>query len=82
MKKPFVPKKLPLEINSDDLVKLYRKCTNARVRLERFNYMLENSPVQETAIMFFSLNESVESKNRRNSSYIWWRIRIRNYRAN
>lgn len=61
MKRPFVPKKLPLEINSDDLVKLYKKCTNARVKLERFNYMLENSPVQETAIMFFSLNESVES---------------------
>lgn len=61
MKKPFIPEKLPLKINSEELLKLYKKSTEARVKLERFNHMLENSPVQETAIMFFSLNESVES---------------------
>ena len=61
MKNPFSPKKLPLEMSSDDLLILYKKAMEARVKLEKFNHMLEISPVQETAIMFFSLNESVES---------------------
>ena len=61
MKNVFSPKKLPLEMSSDDLLILYKKAMEARVKLEKFNHMLEISPVQETAIMFFSLNESVES---------------------
>lgn len=61
MKIPFAPKILPLNLKSDDLLKLYKKVTEARVKLEKFNHLLSVSPVQEAAIMFFSLNESVES---------------------
>ena len=61
MKKSFLPKILPIELNDKDLLKLYKKSAEAKVKLTKFNMLLENSPVQETAIMFFSLNESVES---------------------
>jgi len=61
MKKPFVPKELPIVLGVECENRLHRKVVDIRVKINRFDMMLERSPVSETAMMFFSLNESVES---------------------
>lgn len=61
MKKSFTPNLLPLNLSAENLLSLYKKVVTARTKMERFNLLLETNPVKESAIMFFSLNESVES---------------------
>lgn len=61
MKNLFSPPLLPIVLEDKELLKLYKKSIDIRVKIAQFNIMLENSPVQEIVTMFFSLNESVQS---------------------
>lgn len=61
MLKPFEPQFLPISLANEDIIHLYKLATETRVKIERFNLLLERSPVSEAALMFFSLNESIES---------------------
>lgn len=61
MLKPFEPDFLPISLPQDDIVYLYKLAIDARVKIERFNSLLERSIISEEALMFFSLNESIES---------------------
>lgn len=61
MLKPFKPKLLPISLPSEDILKLYKYAIDARVKIERFNSLLERSIISEEALVFFSLNESIQS---------------------
>lgn len=61
MKKPFMPHKLPFKLEDEHIIKLYKLALNARVKISEFNILLERSIVTESAIMYFSMHESIES---------------------
>lgn len=61
MKYPFLPKILPPELTDSEIIKLLNLSIEARTKLTEFNTLLERSIVSETAIMYFSLHESIES---------------------
>lgn len=61
MKKPFHPEFLPIRIQTDDLIELLKYETEARVKIERYNSILERSPIKEEILLMFSLDESLQS---------------------
>jgi len=61
MKKPFIPNKLPIDLEATDTIKLMQLAINARVKIQEFNTLLERSIVSESVIMYFSMHESIES---------------------
>ncbi len=61
MKKPFIPQQVPFKINDEHIIKLYKLALDARVKISEFNILLERSIVSESAIMYFSMHESIES---------------------
>ncbi|MBM7614204.1 Fic family protein [Alkaliphilus hydrothermalis] len=61
MLKPFKPDYLPITLSQDDIIYLYKLALEARVKIERFNSLLERSIISDEALVFFSLQESIES---------------------
>ena len=61
MKKAFVPELLPITLTPEDKFYLLRLALEARVKIERFNAMLERSVISEEVLMSFSLQESIQS---------------------
>lgn len=61
MKKPFIPQFLPIELDMQDLIKILTLETEARVKIERYNQMLDNSVIQKEILMMFSMDESIQS---------------------
>lgn len=61
MKKPFRPCFLPIEIPTDDLIGTMKLETEARVKIERYNSVLERSPIRDEIFLMFSLDESLQS---------------------
>lgn len=61
MKKPFTPQPLPITLSDSEIIKLLQLATNARVKIERFNTMLERSIISDSVLMYFSMHESLES---------------------
>ncbi|MZQ75219.1 MAG: Fic family protein [Peptoclostridium sp.] len=61
MKKPFMPEMLPVKLNDADIIEIYKLEANARAKIERFNSLLERSVIKEEVLMFFSLDESIQS---------------------
>jgi len=61
MKKPFLPKQLPINLSNENLIKLFKLAIEARIKINEFNILLERSVVSESAIMYFSIHESIES---------------------
>ena len=61
MKKAFKPYKLPLNLNNDILVELYKKAITARNKLVEFSVLLERNLTSENIIWMLSLNESLQS---------------------
>lgn len=58
---PFLPKMIPPVLTDMEIIKLLHLSIEARTKLTELNTLLEKSIVSETAIMFFSLHESIES---------------------
>ncbi len=61
MKKPFLLKKLPISLSSEEIIQLFQLAINARVKIQEFNTLLDRSIVSESVIMYFSMHESIES---------------------
>ncbi len=61
LKKPFKPKLLPLQLAPSEIIYLYKLALEARVKIERFNALLERSVVNQSALLYFSMQESIES---------------------
>jgi Fic family protein len=61
MKKPFNPNKLPIHLDSNDMIQILKLEAEARVKIERYNQMLKNSVIQKEILMMFSMNESIQS---------------------
>lgn len=61
MKKPFHPKFLPITIPTDDLIDIMMLEMDARVKIERYNSILERSPIREEIFLMFTLDESLQS---------------------
>lgn len=61
MKNPFNPELLPLDLNNDILIKLYKKAIEARTKLTEFSTLLDRNLISENLMCLFSLNESVQS---------------------
>jgi Fic family protein len=61
MKKPFHPKFLPISIQTDDLIDILKLETEARVKIERYNSILERSSIKEEILLMFSVDESLQS---------------------
>ncbi|MCT4564378.1 MAG: Fic family protein [Maledivibacter sp.] len=61
MLKPFTPNYLPISLSEDNIIYLYKLTIDARVKIERFNSLLERSIISDEALVFFSLHESIES---------------------
>lgn len=61
MKKPFHPKLLPISLLTADLIDIMKLEIDARVKIERYNSILERSPIQEEIFLIFSLDESLQS---------------------
>jgi len=61
MKKPFHPNFLPITIQTDDLIEILKLETEARVKIERYNSILDRSPIKEEILLMFSLDESLQS---------------------
>ena len=61
MKKPFHPKYLPITLPTDSLIEIMKIETEARVKIERYNSILERSPIKEEIFLMFSLDESLQS---------------------
>lgn len=61
MKKPFVPDLLPIVLTAEDKISLFRLAIDARVKMERFNAMLERSLINQEMLMTFSLQEAIQS---------------------
>ena len=47
MKKPFVPDLLPIVLTAEDRIHLYKLAIDARVKIERFNALLERSIINQ-----------------------------------
>ncbi len=61
MKKPFCPKYLPVTLPTEELIELMKLETEARVKIERYNSILERSPIRDEIFLMFSLDESLQS---------------------
>lgn len=61
MLQPFTPQFLPVALSDTEVISLLRKETDARVKIERFNSLLERSVIQKELIMLFSMDESIQS---------------------
>lgn len=61
MKKPFHPRLLPFDLSSEDIIDIMKLETEARVKIERYNSILERSPIKEEIFLIFSLDESLQS---------------------
>ncbi len=61
MKRPFHPNYLPVNIPLESLLEIMRIETDARVKIERYNSILERSPIREEIFLMFSLDESLQS---------------------
>ena len=61
MKKPFRPKYLPIELNMQDKLNILNLETEARVKIEKYNSILERSSIKDEILMMFSLDESLQS---------------------
>ncbi|NLB33916.1 MAG: Fic family protein [Tissierellia bacterium] len=61
MKRPFYPKYLPVNIPLESLLEILKIETDARVKIERYNSILERSPIREEIFLMFSLDESLQS---------------------
>lgn len=61
MKKPFVPNLMPISLSAEDKLHLLNLALEARVKIERFNAMLERSIISEEVLISFSLQESIQS---------------------
>lgn len=61
VKKPFHPKLLPISLLTADLIDIMKLEIDARVKIERYNSILERSPIQEEIFLIFSLDESLQS---------------------
>lgn len=61
MKKPFAPKMLPLKMNTEDIIDIYKIETSARAKISTFNVMLERSVIKDDLLMLFSIDESIQS---------------------
>ncbi len=61
MRRPFVPDFLPIVLTDEDKVHLFRLALEARVKIERFNAMLERSVINQEMLMSFSLQEAIQS---------------------
>ena len=61
MKNPFNPKQLPVELNAEDIIQILRIETEARVKIERYNQLLNKSIIQQEVLMMFSMDESIQS---------------------
>lgn len=61
MKKPYHPSYLPIQLRLEDLLELMKLETEARVKIERYNSILERSPIRDEIFFMFSLDESLQS---------------------
>lgn len=61
MKKPFMPEMLPIRLSDADVIDIYKLESDARAKIERFNSLLERSVIKDEVLMFFSLDESIQS---------------------
>lgn len=61
MKKPFEPDLMPISLSAEDKLYLLKLALEARVKIERFNAMLERSVISEEVLISFSLQESIQS---------------------
>lgn len=61
MKKPFRPRLLPINLSAEDIIDIMKLETEARVKIERYNSILERSPIKEEIFLIFSLDESLQS---------------------
>lgn len=61
MKKIFYPNFLPLKLNNEILLKLYKKLVKARNKTTEFSVLLERNVISEDLVWLFSLNESIQS---------------------
>lgn len=61
MKKSFNPEFLPIELSLQDSIEILKLEAEARVKIERYSQMLENSIIQKEILMMFSMEESLQS---------------------
>lgn len=61
MNKPFTPSLLPIELSMEDSIEILKLEAEARVKIERYTQMLDNSIIQKEILTMFSLEESIQS---------------------
>ena len=61
MKKPFVPKMLPIDLPNEHIIELLNLEINARVKVQHFNSLMERSVIKEELLIIFSIDESLQS---------------------
>lgn len=61
MKKPFKPNFLPVELTDREIIEILKIENEARARIEKFNSILERSPIKRELLMLFSMSESIQS---------------------
>ncbi len=61
MKKPFRPDFLPIKLTDREIIEVLKIENEARTKIERFNSILERSPIKRELLMLFTMNESVQS---------------------
>lgn len=61
MKQPFRPNKLPITLTNESKIELLRLETDARVKIQKYNSLLERSPIKDELFMLFSIDESLQS---------------------
>lgn len=61
MKQPFKPNQLPITISDIDKIALLRIETDARVKIQKYNSLLERSPIKDEIFVIFSIDESLQS---------------------
>lgn len=59
--KPFIPKKLPLELNDKKLIQLNKKVVLSHKLITEFNTRLEHMKFNKTLFYLFDRNESIHS---------------------
>ena len=57
----YNPDLLPITLTSKEKIFLYKLTVEARVKIEKFNSLLERSIISDKILMHFSLQESIES---------------------
>lgn len=61
MKKPFKPDLLPINLQSEEIIEILKLEIEARVKIERYSQMLNNSVIQQEILIMFSMDESIQS---------------------